>query len=1001
MYSPISFRLFLTGIACALFATAFDAAGNSDFYPPTAAAKPFIDLDGHGFIVNGKRVYIESGSIQYPRVPPELWRDRLQRLRRASFNTVQTYAFWNFSEPRENEWHLTGSGDIGAFLSTAQSLGLYATVRPGPYVCAEWDFGGFPLWLKFIPGLVVRTDNAPYLAVNDHWYDKILPIVAAHQINHGGNVIMVQLENEHLKDWGVVHTPYFDHLEAKAEQDGIEVPHFMSGMNHGAQPTPDKPVDPNAKFPWYSTESWSGWFDTYGDIASGKLRSDEWAQWNTMAKGGAGQNFYMAHGGTDFDTWNYAGVAASYDYGAPIGQTGDLRPIYYRMKRANQLAGSFPDILSGTDATADYHDFVTGADVAGARRSSAGTIIFLRNPVGRQAVAHLKDGTAITMRKSETFPILKDAIIAPGVKIADSTLKVLAVARNGAVTTVVVYGVAGDAGRLTFTSGKTLKAISPMARASLSGSSGKLALNIKIPATGPDEYLLGDLARKIRVVAVSNDLAWYTWVIGEQGKQTVVVGPEYVADFADRKGKPVLQVERPYGAAAPGRVVVYGAGPAANLAAKGNPAIDAAPAPVLGPWKMSASPEAAPDFDDSKWKSMNDPQQMGTDGDNSAFAWYRGSVEMSDTCTAVISGLGADDVTAFVNGVQAKMTHDANDWIAQAHFFKGHNTIAVFTSHRGRPDLYNYVGPLADMGRKGLFGHVSITRKGTMIPVKNWKMRGGVDPASFDSWSAVAPTNGAPAMFRTTFTAAPPAAVGAHPIYRATFSGLTRGTMWLNGHNLGRYPEKIRVNGLYLPECWLGATGNTLQVYDEAGAAPTGVKIETETAASREVIRVDQTCDVKTPIIVPVENTTDEIAKMNVGNLAFNKSAKASSSEANNGPGNATDGDPDTRWCASGAQMPQWLSVDLGAPQTISSCEIIWENRALDYTYTVEGSVDGVTWQPLGDDQTAIPQSPDSQAQLSRIPFPATNVRYLRVTVSAVANAKWASICEVRAFKPQ
>jgi beta-galactosidase len=1001
MHPPITIRLFLNGIACVLFATAFDAAGNSDMYPPTPAAKPFIDVDGHGFIVNGKRVYIESGSIHYPRVPPELWRDRLLRLRRASFNTVQTYAFWNFSEPRENEWHLTGSGDIGAFLSTAQSVGLYATVRPGPYVCAEWDFGGFPLWLKFIPGIVVRTDDAPYLAVNDHWYDKILPIVAAHQINRGGNVIMVQLENEHGGDWGVVHNPYFDHLEAKAEELGIEVPHFMSGMHHGPQPTPERPVDPQARFPWYSTESWNGWFDTYGDVSSGKLRGVEAAQWNTMAKGGAGQNFYMAHGGTDFDTWNYAGVAASYDYGAPIGQTGDLRPIYYRMKRANQLAESFPEILAGVDATADYRDFVTGAEVAGARRGSTGTIIFLRNPTGHEMVAHFKDGTAITMRKSETFPIVQDAVIAPGVKIADTTLRVLSLAHNGGMTTVVVYGVAGDAGRLTLASGNALKAISPMARASVSESGGNVVLNIKIPTTGPDEYLLGDSVQQIRVVAMSTDLAWYTWVVGEQGKQSVVVGPEYVSDFADSKGQPAMLVERPYGAAAPGQVVVYGAGPAAHLAAIGNPAMDAAPAPVLGAWQMSAAPEAAPGYDDSKWKTTEDPEQMGTDGDNSAFAWYRASIDMPAAGTAVIGLVGGDDVAVFVNGAAAEMTHDRTDWIAQANFSRGRNSIAVFTSHGGRPDLYNYFGPLTNLARKGLFGAVTITASGVTTPVKNWKMHGGVDPAAFKAWSAVATTKGAPALYRTTFRAAPPAATGAHPIYRATFSGLTRGTMWLNGHNLGRYPEKIRVNGLYLPECWLGAAGNTLEVFDETGAAPAAVKIETETATSREVIRVDKPCDAATPIIVPVEDTTDQIAKTNAGNVAYNRTATASSSESGNGPENATDGDADTRWCASGPQMPQWLSVDLGAPQKLGSCEIVWENRALGYTYTVEGSADGATWQKLGDDKTAVPQSPDSPALLSRIPFPATNVRYLRVTVTSAANGKWASICELRGFKPE
>ena len=196
-----------------LLTAAATAMANDELYPPAPAAQSAIQIDGQGFIIHGQRTYIASGCIHYPRVPRALWRDRMLRLKRAGFNTVQTYAFWNFHEPRENEWDFSGEKDIGAFLDTAQELGLYATVRVGPYVCAEWDSGGYPIWLKFKPPFKVRTADPGFLAWNDHWYDKILPIVAKHQIHKGGNVIMVQLENEHPQGWGTVSgSPYFDHL---------------------------------------------------------------------------------------------------------------------------------------------------------------------------------------------------------------------------------------------------------------------------------------------------------------------------------------------------------------------------------------------------------------------------------------------------------------------------------------------------------------------------------------------------------------------------------------------------------------------------------------------------------------------------------------------------------------------------------------------------------------------------------------------------------------------
>ena len=117
---------------------------NDSIYPPAAVARPFIDFDGKGFIIAGKRTFLSSGSIHYPRVPRALWDDRMLRMQQADFNCIQTYAFWNYQEPRENEFDFNGDKDIGAFFDAAKRHGLYGIARVGPYVCAEWDFGGYP-----------------------------------------------------------------------------------------------------------------------------------------------------------------------------------------------------------------------------------------------------------------------------------------------------------------------------------------------------------------------------------------------------------------------------------------------------------------------------------------------------------------------------------------------------------------------------------------------------------------------------------------------------------------------------------------------------------------------------------------------------------------------------------------------------------------------------------------------------------------------------------------
>ncbi|HEX3624825.1 MAG TPA: beta-galactosidase, partial [Verrucomicrobiae bacterium] len=177
---------------------------NDLMYPLADTVKPYIDFDGAGFSMNGQRTFFSSGSIHYSRVPHELWADRLLRLKQASFAGVETYAFWNFHEMQENQFDFSGDKDFEKFLETAQQMGLYAMVRVGPYVCAEWDSGGYPVWLKFKPPFKVRGVNPGWLGWNDHWYEKILPMVAKHEIDHGGNVVLVQLENEHPLGWGVV-----------------------------------------------------------------------------------------------------------------------------------------------------------------------------------------------------------------------------------------------------------------------------------------------------------------------------------------------------------------------------------------------------------------------------------------------------------------------------------------------------------------------------------------------------------------------------------------------------------------------------------------------------------------------------------------------------------------------------------------------------------------------------------------------------------------------------
>jgi len=320
------------------------ASANDDMFPPAPAAAASINFDGRCFLVHGKRTFILSGGMEYARIPHQLWRERLLQLKRAGFNCVEVYTFWDFHEPHPGQFDFSGDHDLDAFLKTAHSLGLYAICRVGPYYCAEWDSGGFPVWLRFVPNLGVREANPQFLAAVDRFWDHLMPIVAANQINHGGSVILVQLENEHLDGGGTdLPNAYFTHLRDKAVSLGLQVPYFFSGLHHGGDPAGDGPwSSADRTSPWMTTEFWSINFDRYNQTLADADTYDR-RMWKVLAYGGNGLNFYMFHGGSNFGYTNNDEDAASYDYGSAIGrQATCARPITASSERLCSPAASSP-----------------------------------------------------------------------------------------------------------------------------------------------------------------------------------------------------------------------------------------------------------------------------------------------------------------------------------------------------------------------------------------------------------------------------------------------------------------------------------------------------------------------------------------------------------------------------------------------------------------------------------------------------------------------------------
>jgi len=812
-----------------------------------------------------------------------------------------------------------------------------------------------------------------------------LPIIATNQINRGGNVILVQLENEHPGGAGTdgLNNPYFRFLQTTALADGLEVPYFFSGVHHGGDPAGNRPwssVSRNS--PWFTTEFWCNWFSDYGESASG-VRDKDWDTWKVIAYGGNGYNYYMAHGGTDFDYFNNDEDAASYDYGSAVGQTGDLRPEYYKFKRAAWFARSFQNILETSDnATSTYATASTNSAVrVTARASAAGTILFLGNQgtsaqttrVSVNGVEYPQTGS-LTVNRNEIMPVVTGYTIIPGVTLDVAPTRILGITQQANTTTMVIYGQAGSPAELYFNVPAGTMISAGGSALSLNGTN--LTLQTTYAASGVANFSLQTGSRRVRILAVSDTLADDTWFVDAGGQNYVVCGPQYVGDAAVTNGHLQIVTETPWQNPAGNPVVAYGSADAPmSLSAITSPDSHPGAVPLTAWQTKSGTSEAAPGFDAAGWlSSSSGPQQMGADGDVSSYAWYRTTINVPAAGTnSIFFGNAADHMIPFVDGT-AVPAENVSATSFTAAFSVGSHTIAVFTSHAGRNKFYPYIGAISNLYAKGLSGaarlfgtpvngavsltnwNVMMTTRAAMrsgpplsgasgwtnylfgtdvfggragyawfqttlpaistaetvianfgsvddhawvylngialatnvgwnvpfnvdltrawkadgtnvlsvrvqntegagglyssatlaayqsaVTLNDWVQRGGPgNPDSATGWQALpdGTTFSGPQFFRTTFSAAPPGTTGANPMWRVTTSGLSRGSVWVNGHNLGRYPEKVPAPGMYIPECWLnaGPNANTLVIYDEEGQLPARVRVQPEPGASRDVV---------------------------------------------------------------------------------------------------------------------------------------------------------------------
>ena len=341
--------MFLLTMVCALW------------NPGTTCAAQTFKVGQKTFLLDGKPFVIKAAEMHYPRIPRPYWEHRIQMCKALGMNTICIYVFWNIHEQREGEFNFTDNNDVAAFCRLAQKNGMYVIVRPGPYVCAEWEMGGLPWWLLKKKDIRLREQDPYFMKRVKLFEQKVGEQLAPLTIQNDGPIIMIQVENEYgsygedkpyisdIRDclrsiYGSELTLFQCDWSSNFEKNGLDdlvwTMNFGTGANIDQQFRRLGELRPNA--PKMCSEFWSGWFDKWGAQHETRPAKDMVEGMDEMLSKGISFSLYMTHGGTSFGHWaganspGFAPDVTSYDYDAPINEYGQVTSKFWELRTMMQ-----------------------------------------------------------------------------------------------------------------------------------------------------------------------------------------------------------------------------------------------------------------------------------------------------------------------------------------------------------------------------------------------------------------------------------------------------------------------------------------------------------------------------------------------------------------------------------------------------------------------------------------------------------------------------------------
>jgi hypothetical protein len=657
-----------------------------------------VTYDSRSFLIDGSRVWLVSGSLHYFRIPRELWRDRLIKARRAGLNCISTYVPWNIHEPREGQWDFEGDRDIEAFIKLAADVGLYVILRPGPYICAEWDFGGLPGWLTAKSGMHVRTPSAAYTHYYDKYLNNVLGPLAELQVPHGGNIVLIQNENEYFQTTMPDRLSYLEFISQLIRRAGFEIP--IITCNNATEPQVPDTIDcvnswrdvpgrlkllyelqPAA--PMLVTEFWNGWFDYWGGEHQTRDATETARKAMEIIGCGAQYNYYMFHGGTNFGFCGARLVAhssayqtTSYDYDAPIAEGGGLTEKYYTTRLVNLLANHMGRYIATTEM----------ADAGGTAVNTPGVL---------NASGHEGRWAVVTNRGCEDVTTsLVSLADARHVEVTLEPLGAAAIPMDVPLTEKHTLDYT-NCSPLGFFEDKLLVVHANPGWDAVCSINGK-PVTLPVPEGNAPEVLEHE---GLLVAAIASERAKRLWVTDE----ALVIGPDFVGESLEDMVPPARGDKY---------ALLDWDG---KVTEKKYPSADGskASAPRLGKWsRVAACPEPVDEADE--WTRMDRPRDVDRLGVHFGYCWYRIEFEQERARKRKLFFPELEDrARVFLNGKFVGTWgrgEDATREPMSVSCKKGSNVLVLLADNLGRMCYGPKVGE-----QKGLFGHVwdakEITRK--------------------------------------------------------------------------------------------------------------------------------------------------------------------------------------------------------------------------------------------------------------------------------------------------